>query len=871
MTTQYQVDTSWKPIRLEKGKYNISTEQSNGVYYFSENEDGENATIINKNAFVELDLPKTIFVKSTNKQGVITISDFFFDKLISSGGGDTPPSGDGLKPENFNATDFEYSSASKIMSLNKKPDGYLIQNIFNPLNSRINQSATKDELQKVDDKITPLTQWKNEKEALYNGYDDRINNKASKDDLEQTNLKVSENENNITQLNLEVGKKLNKDEFNSTIRNYPTTSQVNDLITPIDEKANKNASDIVDIQNNLVALSSGIRLIGGINKNYQEVIADKDNILNAFVQEKKQRAPKEGDLIWTLDNYIFLYLNETGWTDGRKADIPLATTETPGIIKLKNELFYLINDGLDGTVKVAGSEQIALKSEVTQQINSTQQALQANIDLKADKTQLENFYNKGEVDLKLSKKLDIETYNSDKEGFATKDELNLKANNNEVVHLTGDEIIDGKKTFKKSLILDNNANYIEGYGALRVIAEQNQKSYLSFGENNNSWGWFTLGKTDPENTADIKFISTLNNKFNFYRPVIYNENFELTDDKMLVYKKFLMDAIANFITKEVDNLTNYYNKTQADNTFMDLTSTQDASGEKRFLNTAVFRGTTRGFGNLKIERPENEAVYFSLGNQTNNSAIALFGFLASSSNIFTFDNKKSDGSFKFLQKVTYEGVINDNKQLITKEHVDNNFVTIATQQNITGKKFVLDKFYLKNSPNNVNYGQFIIVDENTDNKRAFITFAKNTADSVANLYGKIGIIGGDLQLFVADNTKSILANVAIKYSSELILTDDLQLVHKKYVDTATQQISTELDDVKRTAESNSQSISSNTQNIATLNNEIGTLSNLNTTNKSNLVASINEVNSKFNVKKLEAGQSPTAGDIPNGTFLFVVY
>lgn len=98
---------------------------------------------------------------------------------------------------------------------------------------------------------------------------------------------------------------------------------------------------------------------------------------------------------------------------------------------------------------------------------------------------------------------------------------------------------------------------------------------------------------------------------------------------------------------------------------------QSIAGVKTFAETLILRGTARGSGNLKLERPENEPVYISLGNQTNDSSIAYFGFLSSNSTTFAFENLKSGGTFEFRNPVVFNGAISNNKQFVTKEYVDN--------------------------------------------------------------------------------------------------------------------------------------------------------------------------------------------------------
>ncbi|HBD8900529.1 TPA: hypothetical protein KLA94_001716 [Campylobacter jejuni] len=81
----------WTALQLEAGDYSISTTQANGVYYLSENEDGENAIQSNGTINVTTQETRNIYLKSSNANGRISVSNFFFDKLRGGGGGQPTP------------------------------------------------------------------------------------------------------------------------------------------------------------------------------------------------------------------------------------------------------------------------------------------------------------------------------------------------------------------------------------------------------------------------------------------------------------------------------------------------------------------------------------------------------------------------------------------------------------------------------------------------------------------------------------------------------------------------------------------------------------------------------------------------------------
>lgn len=84
-------NVDWTPLQLEAGDYSISTTQANGVYYLSENEDGENAIQSNGAINVTTQETRNVYLKSSNANGRISVSNFFFDKLRGGGGSQPTP------------------------------------------------------------------------------------------------------------------------------------------------------------------------------------------------------------------------------------------------------------------------------------------------------------------------------------------------------------------------------------------------------------------------------------------------------------------------------------------------------------------------------------------------------------------------------------------------------------------------------------------------------------------------------------------------------------------------------------------------------------------------------------------------------------
>lgn len=147
--------------------------------------------------------------------------------------------------------------------------------------------------------------------------------------------------------------------------------------------------------------------------------------------------------------------------------------------------------------------------------------------------------------------------------FATKSSLDLKANDADVVKLTGNQTIDGNKTFTSKLEIDandevlklknasNTANYIAGY-------EGNTRIYY-------------IGK-DSLNSIDlsIKNEYSVNGWITLKTKSKFDQAYTITDNNQIVHKKYVDDTINTNCVK--------------------LTGNQTIAGDKTFSGTSKFTG-----------------------------------------------------------------------------------------------------------------------------------------------------------------------------------------------------------------------------------------------------------------------------------------
>ena len=79
----------WKAKELVAGSYSLNR-MSDSLIYVSESADGSNAISVKEPLTLKVESNKTIYRKSYVESGRISISDFFFNKMMITGGGGTP-------------------------------------------------------------------------------------------------------------------------------------------------------------------------------------------------------------------------------------------------------------------------------------------------------------------------------------------------------------------------------------------------------------------------------------------------------------------------------------------------------------------------------------------------------------------------------------------------------------------------------------------------------------------------------------------------------------------------------------------------------------------------------------------------------------
>lgn len=124
-----------------------------------------------------------------------------------------------------------------------------------------------------------------------------------------------------------------------------------------------NAQNIVDTNTRVDNLEDFMNqhlgasvIIGQIQKTKDEVETDRATILDDFVQQQKSRQPKEGDSIYTTDNYAYYYSDS--WSNPYTISINIATTTTAGLVLSSEDIAgnkgKIAVNPLDGSMSVLG-------------------------------------------------------------------------------------------------------------------------------------------------------------------------------------------------------------------------------------------------------------------------------------------------------------------------------------------------------------------------------------------------------------------------------------------------------------------------------------------------------------------------------------
>lgn len=278
-----------------------------------------------------------------------------------------------------------------------------VENLTNSIN-RVEQSIqqTNQQVQGVSDRVIPLeTKIPNLEQAIH---DADTKAQEAKTSIAQTETKLTQK---ITTDIAASEQKLTtattaaiRDSKTETLREAQEAAQqaINTGVSSLNQP-------ITELRNEINSIKTGMLVrIGQIAKTHEEVNADKDNLLNTFVQTKKSRAPRDGDIVWTTDKFIYSFISGA-WDNGEQNVNLEATLDVSGTIKLSDQQFHVGQGDQPGTAKIVGADQLATKMELsglTDKYNQQQQSIgdiNTTLQSKADADQV---YSKGDADGKFA-------------------------------------------------------------------------------------------------------------------------------------------------------------------------------------------------------------------------------------------------------------------------------------------------------------------------------------------------------------------------------------------------------------------------------------------------------------------------------------
>ena len=279
---------------------------------------------------------------------------------------------------------------------------------------------------------------------------------------------------------------------------FNTLVQYESTFTPTDDKDLVNLAYVRQVRQELVNIISQlqgfIHFIGVISNTSTEVTADP-SLLTAFVQQEESRAPQNGDFVKTSDSYGFIF-NGTNWINFGQVSITIATTTQAGIMMFGTNAGELEDIGF-GKAKVIGWDTIetALRDLDNRTTTNTQNIQTANQSIATNAQNIQN----------------------------NTTALGTKANDSEVVKLTGDQVINGAKSFRGIPTFPNKVKMGYGNNIALLIPEDDSTKTLRFrdttiGSNNkfnldleNTCG--LTGIKDPASSRDAVPRDWANNKY----------------------------------------------------------------------------------------------------------------------------------------------------------------------------------------------------------------------------------------------------------------------------------------------------------------------------------------------------------------------
>lgn len=328
---------------------------------------------------------------------------------------------------------------------------------------------------------------------------------------------------------------------------FNTLAQYDQTFTPTDDKDLVHLAYVRQIREELLnliqSLQGGIHFVGVISNTKQECEQNMQ-LLTDFVQAEESRAPRNGDFIKTSDSFGFIY-NGTNWINFGQVSISIATTTTAGIMMFGTNAGELQDIG-NGKAKVIGWDTV-------------EQALRT---LHTNVTS-----NKSEID-------DIRALVNQ-----NITDIGTKANDADVVKLTGDQTVAGTKTFT------SNLKVLKGNPGIELRDSTGNKSSIISTINNGDSLDFTVG----DGSGSIQFNSKL--KYGTGTQITVN------GDNEIPALKQIKDTFATITS---------LNSKANDNTVVKLSGAQTISDIKTFNDSPVVPTATNdnqaaNLGNVKSQ------------------------------------------------------------------------------------------------------------------------------------------------------------------------------------------------------------------------------------------------------------------------------
>lgn len=744
-------------------------------YYTKSQVDSELAKKANDSDVVKLSGNQTLTGNNTFTNGI-----FFKNNMYVSVGG----VGDSelqIIPDSDNRTLVFGDGSTKHFNVDFK--GKIVKGIATPTENdhATNKKWVEDQIASIPP--TDLSQYytKEQSDTTF-AKKSELNSKVDIATFNEVKTSVESNKTELGQISNQLANKVENSEYQTTKQLAKTNEQA------LTTKANQ--TDVQSLSEEINKIKGKGLFVRQSTITKEQAIADTSK-LTEFVKTNTNptRDPIIGDQVITSDRYVFIYAqNNDGsnfeWVVEQQFTVSEATNTDLGLVKYGSSIGDVIK-GSNGQMSVMGWDSVLLKSggEVAGSLILTEVS-----SYKTDVTLTDNkqLANKGYVDQKIT---DINVAS-----FATKDEVNLKANQSDVVLLNSDQMIGGNKQFNNGITLANGTKIITEGENIKIVPNVND-SYFYFG-NTNGNKYFNVdfknkivkglkSPTELDHATNKEYVDNKFNSISFDN--YYNKNQIDTE----LGKKVNNTDLANYsTTDQINNLlqnkanisdvypkSETYSQTEANNKFalktaladkannsdvVKLTEDQSVDGIKTFIKNAKF-----GENNLIIIPESN-------GN-------ARFAPLQDNKWLYFSDGiNKSWAGIDFNNiKLTRVGLPTASDHVANKEYVDNQIsgvVKTSGNQTITGQKLFTEltafgsEFLVKRSMNGA-----------TANYIAFYTDSAKTAE--------IGFTSGSDNDFVIKNNK---ADGNISIGSKMLLdptiTIDLpkQLVNKEFVE---QQIS----------------------------------------------------------------------------------